>query len=90
MNENWCVFCIAVLKNLSPEQAFRCYEDNKDNRGTYTAADVEDMKKLKQEGMTYKAIGEIYGISRHAIYNRLKKDRPTAMETANKEISYSY
>ena len=83
MNENWCVFCIAILKGMTVEQAFGLWEDNKDNRDTYTAEDVKDMAEMRKT-MTYKAIGEMYGISDTAVFRRLKgykKDRSTAMKT---------
>lgn len=71
MSENWCVFCIAIFKNLSVEQAFNLWEEHP-NRKWITKDDVLDMSKLKSE-MTYKAIGEIYGLTESAAYRRINR-----------------
>lgn len=71
MDENWYVFCIAIFNNLSVEQAFNVWEE-KPNRKWITKDDVKDMTKLKYE-MTYKAIGEIYGLTESAAYRRINR-----------------
>jgi DNA-directed RNA polymerase specialized sigma subunit len=39
---------------------------------TIRKPDIEDMIRLKRE-MTYKEIGEIYGLSKQAVYRRIKR-----------------
>lgn len=65
MNENWCSFFIATQFNVTPEQAFEIYWDGK-------KYEVLNMIKLRQEGLKYKEIGKIYGISSNAVYRRIK------------------
>jgi len=85
MNENWCIFCLAIIKGLTVEQAWNAWEGIKTN-WTYTEEDNEDMKKMRATKMSYKEIGEIYGISDGAVHKRVngyyKKNRPTVMEAA--------
>ncbi|MBE6067974.1 MAG: hypothetical protein E7211_09825 [Clostridium lundense] len=73
MNENWCALCIAIIKNTTPEQAFEYYLNGK--RGvnkTLTNEDVLDMIKFKNEGMTYKEIGQMYGSNWNTVRCRIK------------------
>jgi len=68
---------------MTVEQAFNLWEGNKWNH-VYTEDDLDDMTNMRQT-MTYKEIGEIYGISESAAHkriNRYKKNRPTVMEAA--------
>jgi transposase len=53
-----------------------------------TDYDTIDMIKFREEGITYREIGEMYGISESATYKRMKyykdykKNRSTAMVAA--------
>jgi len=84
VNENWYIFCIAIFKNITVEQAFNVWEGLNPKNNSIVAADVADMREMRKT-MTYKAIGEIYGITDGAVFRRLKdykrKNRSTAMET---------
>jgi hypothetical protein len=86
MDENWCVLCIAVVMNLSVEQAFNKWQGiNPKGQFTYTDQDVEDMVKMR-ETMTYRQIGQIYGLSDGAVYRRIdryKKNRPVGAGAAS-------
>jgi len=68
-----CVMCI--LTGWTPEQCFDYLE--KLERPRYnlnvTEDDVLNMVRLKQSGMTYREIGEIYGLSPDATYNRIRR-----------------
>ena len=70
MDENWCVFCLAILKNLPVEKAFYVWEE-KDPRYWITPEDVEDMRKMKSY-MTNREIGQIYDIGEAATCRRIK------------------
>lgn len=86
MNENWYALCVAIVKNVLPEQAFVLLEGQSVYKTIWGKSNTTDMLRMRQQGMTYNAIGEIYGISGSAVCKRIsyinKKDRPTAMKTA--------
>jgi DNA invertase Pin-like site-specific DNA recombinase len=74
MEENWCAFFIATQLEVTPEQAFELYRDGKLGRynRNITQVDVLEMISFKENGMTYKEIGYMYGISSNAVYRRIK------------------
>jgi DNA invertase Pin-like site-specific DNA recombinase len=80
LNESWCALFIAIYYNITPEQAFETFWKGKVNRinRSLTKDDELEMTRLKQQGMTYKEIGDIYGISDHAVYKRIKYRRKGA------------
>lgn len=74
MVENWCAFIIAIELNVTVEQAFILYWKGKLSRHDrcITKEDVEDMREMKKQGMSYAAIGEIYGITASSACQRIK------------------
>lgn len=85
MDFNWYALALSIINNVLPEQAFSLLENGKTTK-KYNTVNLEDMIKLRQQGMTYKAIGEIYGIKESAVCKRIayhKNNRPAATGTAN-------
>lgn len=73
MNENWCILLIAILKNTSVEQSFYLFNNTKAKTNkTITSEDIEDMITLSQQGISYRDIGDMYGISRYSVCKRIK------------------
>lgn len=84
MEENWYALMIAILLKQPPERSFQIlFEGKKRVTGpsAFTDEDTIDMIKLKEQGCTYREIGEMYGISEGATckrmqyYKKHKKDR---------------
>lgn len=69
---NIAAFYIAILNDsvTTVEQAFAVLEKTVP---TLTKEDTYDMMKMKLEGMSYRAIAEIYGLHSSAVYHRLKR-----------------
>ncbi len=86
MNENWYILCIAIIKSMTVEQAFDFWEGVR-TRWTYSEEDNANMRKMRASKMSYKEIGEVYGISAGAVHKRIhgyyKKNRSTEMVAAN-------
>ncbi len=82
MNECWYALALAMMSKvyLTPEKAFWFLSkgekpknsNRSERRNELTLLDVQDMAKLK-ETMSYKAIGEIYGMKADAVYNRIRR-----------------
>jgi len=67
MNEEGVLaLLVAILypDEITPEEAFR---------KLYPKPKTEDLKQMRETGMTYSQIADIYGVSRYAIYVRLKR-----------------
>ena len=79
MNECWYAFALALLchTHLTPERAFEQLDIGRKPKKAYqskaiTDADVADMVKMKKT-MTYKQIGQIYGMKADAVYSRIRR-----------------
>jgi len=74
--ECFMALCVAILKSVPPERAFDLLH-NPLNAKRYndciTQEDLEDMVKLRAEGVQYSEIGEMYGISKDAAFRRIKR-----------------
>ncbi|WP_090445258.1 hypothetical protein [Natronincola peptidivorans] len=74
LQDNYSTLLIAIFCNCSIETAFRKLDNpNSKKPAQLTQNDVEDMYKLKLQGLTYKEIGEIYYIDQHVVFKRIKR-----------------
>lgn len=76
--ENLVALHIAIEKNVPVEVAFVLLDriiQNKSMKIRYTWSneDREDMLKLKEQGLTWKEIGEIYGIAKRESVLRMAR-----------------
>jgi DNA invertase Pin-like site-specific DNA recombinase len=77
MEENFYALAVSILRKCTPEQAFELLETGKKHRakrGTYLDA-VPELRKLREQGLSYEAIGELYGMSKDWVYARLKREK---------------
>lgn len=75
MEENYYALLICILKPVTIEQGFGLLEGHVSDRYNLaiTGEDIEDMIRMKQQGMTHREIGSYYGISEEAAYRRIKR-----------------
>lgn len=77
MKENWYAFLICIIrKDYNIDRSLQVMIDGISTKVQNTSidkADVKDMIQMKQQGMTHKAIGEVYGLSEEATYRRIKR-----------------
>jgi hypothetical protein len=81
MKENYYTFLICILRPVTVEESLRMMggifpiiKSKKKNLNN------QDMVDLRNKGMTFKEIGEIFGITETAAYMRVKR--------FTKEVSY--
>jgi hypothetical protein len=78
MNEGVMALTVAILapQLLSPEQCFeRLFTSNRVMKRQKVSDDiVEDMARMKKT-MTYKQIGEVYGLNADAVYTRIRRSQ---------------
>ena len=82
--ENVAAMYIAILRDdvFTPEQAFRVLENKDIERHKVSDADVRDMFEMRKQGMTYREIGEIYGLHHSRVYRRIKNYEKRISQTA--------
>lgn len=63
--------CIAIINPCMPEMAF---DRLAGNRKKYRFSDVDTslMARFREEGYTYRQIGEYYGVNQWAIFRHMK------------------
>lgn len=71
---NYYALVISIIGDCMPETAFEKVQSEKPSkvRNRITNDDIEDMAKLRAQGLTLKDLGEIYGIDPTVICRRLK------------------
>ena len=80
--EAWCALALAILspRFMIPDQACMVLAKGKYNRRKsrpiqrkdITDEDVSQMVKLKEK-LTYKQVGELYGMTADAVYTRIRR-----------------
>jgi DNA invertase Pin-like site-specific DNA recombinase len=75
VKENYYALLICILKPVTIEQGFDLLDGRITHRNNMaiTSEDIEDMIRMKQQGMTHREIGSFYGISEEAAYRRIKR-----------------
>jgi len=71
VEENYYALCICVLTERIPEEAFREMGLVKEKIKA-KETDIDEVLRLKKS-LTWKEIGELYGVSSNAIQKRVKR-----------------
>lgn len=74
---NYYALCTAILvPGLSVDSAINKFSPQRDHKKTeISVKELEAMQELRDQGMLFRQIGEIYGISDDVVYLRLKKHK---------------
>lgn len=83
---NIAALTIAILSNKTPEQAFAVLTEESMTK-VYSDKDVIDMVRFQKQGMTYREIGEMYGINKDAVRNRMRKKKKTFSDGSLKKVN---
>lgn len=70
MGENYYALAISIIKGLPPEQSFELLSTGRVKQKC-NPDETEDLVKLKDQGMTYEEVAEIFGISADTAYRRI-------------------
>lgn len=74
MEENYYALLLSILKRYTPEQSFEVLQIGKiKQKHDIQKNDVNEMVQLKAQGLTYREIGEMFGISGDAAYTRIRR-----------------
>lgn len=74
MKENYYALLICILKPITIEQSFNMMNGVIDTivNTSVTKSDIRDMMHMKNN-MTYEEIGKLYGLTKQAVYRRIKR-----------------
>ena len=64
MNEGYMALTVSILRNVTPEVAFKMLQGDKYRK--WTANDVPEIEMMRQSGMTWREIGRNYGVTEQA------------------------
>lgn len=75
LRDNYIAFAMSILTGWNPDQCFYYLETLRRPSSSLiiTEDDVLNMVRLRENGMMYKEIGELYGLSDQAVYYRIKR-----------------
>lgn len=87
MKENYYALLICILRPVTIEKSFDLLEGRitKKRNTSIRKDDIADMIRMKQS-MTYEEIGEMYGISKQAVYRRIKRFKEVGLYGASQKL----
>lgn len=75
LKDNYIALAMSILTGWTADQCFTYLDTMRrpiQNRNI-AEKDIEHMVQLKQQGMTYRQIGEMFGLSSGAVFKRVKR-----------------
>lgn len=84
MKENYYALLICIVRPATIEQSFDLLDGRitKIQNKSITTNDVQDMIRMRQQGITYEEIGQMYGLTMQAVYMRIKRYREAVISGA--------
>lgn len=73
MEENWYSLAISIIRKVTPEQAFGLFNNGKKPPIRLENQELKAMGLYKKLGLTWKQIGEMYGLEESGAFNRYKR-----------------
>ena len=82
MKLNYYALVVAVHVGCTPETAFERLQHDRPSTvaAQLSDEDLQDMQRMKVQGWTYKALGELYGMTLYETYGRLRRFKAAGME----------
>jgi hypothetical protein len=80
IEENWCALALSILTKRKPEQSLDYIHHGKRLSVHYASRsdvelDIEEMFEMWQDGMFYRKIGEVFGLTESTVNNRIRRYR---------------
>jgi len=74
--ENYCALALSIVKGYFPETAFAKLESPHPHTvdNIILPEDINLMKRYRKRGLTYKQIGNLFGLSMDVVYSRIKRN----------------
>ena len=68
MNEGYMALTVCILRNVTPEVAFKMLQGKHYINRKWTAYDIEEIEIMRSNGMTWREIGNAYGVEAQVAY----------------------
>nr|DAY68079.1 MAG TPA: GcrA cell cycle regulator [Caudoviricetes sp.] len=66
--DGWCALCISILRNVSPDQAFRLFETGVIyEKRKWSWEDIDDIQSYRDQGLSWKDIAEIFNMNKSGL-----------------------
>lgn len=74
--ENYCALALSIIDGCLPETAWaRLNNPHPETvKAVILPEDINLMKRYRKHGLTYKQIGDIYGLSMDIVYSRIRRN----------------
>lgn len=82
MEENWYSLAISIVRKVTPEQAFGLLNNGKKPPIKLVNQELKAMGLYKRLGLTWKQIGEMYGLEESGAYKRYKRYKKLTSKVA--------
>ena len=76
MNEGYMALTVCILRNVTPEVAFKMLQGKRYINRKWTSYDIEEIEIMRDNGMTWREIGNTYSVEAQDVckmYNYHKK-----------------
>jgi len=73
--ENYCALALSIVIDCFPETAFAKLESPRPDtiNKIILPEDISLMERYRKRGLTYKQIGNIFGLHKDVVYSRIKR-----------------
>jgi len=88
--DNWHTLCVAILREVTPEMAYRILDGECHYNSELTEYDMGDMVDMQNGGMSLKEIGGMYGLSDSNVCHRIRRYKIKKGLYANKKETEIY
>lgn len=72
MNDGWAALCIAIVRGVGCDKAFRLLEHPEKRHRQWDEEDIEEILFLREEGYTWAEIGGMFNTTEQAVYKVIR------------------
>jgi hypothetical protein len=89
---SWIALAVCILTPKTIEQAFNdlVVDPRISPRKQQKSTDTIDMVKLREKGLTYQAIGQIFGLKHDTVFKRIKRFKQKQGQGERRESRQRY
>lgn len=94
MKENWLALCLCMLREIPIDTALakmdvitsKHHAQSNPRQSKYSYDDIYNILRLKEEGNSYREIGELIGMTKDQVWGAIRTYRRKATRTPTKVV----